>query len=179
MVRALPLCVVLMACTPDGGVPTDADAVDATGLVDSGLVGCGDAPPAITSLSVDPAVIADHRVITAMMLWDDADGALHRHRLRMWWDTTLDGEVDLTAPPAGELDSETSTGESTVPTTPCEVYGGFPALAAFRWADDAPVDQPVEVALVLEDADGLTSAPAVRATCVPSDLASNTCADGA
>lgn len=160
--RLLPL-FALFACTPketDTGEPPDL-VLDDTG--DS----CSTEPPVISSVTLTNAgmrAFEDGKYAALEIAIDatDVDSDLNLITAQLWWETPVDGTVDTSRAPDVEGDTILTRDE------PCRVERA--TYSFFVRITESSELQPAteyEVAGVLQDAAGLSSAPVIGSGWTP------------
>lgn len=152
--RILFALSLLTACSDDKDETGEAPPVDTIG--DTSVDCAGGTPPTISNLTLENtgmAVYEDDQEFPTLTIWADVaddDQDLHSYRYDVYYDATVDGEVE-----AGDDNDFNTTG--TLSNTDCGAPSGTVGLKIFLAGGGVEYNSLYEWGATVTDATGLVS----------------------
>jgi hypothetical protein len=147
------------ACSSTAGTKADS-------WQDSGVAVCTPGTrPEIDGLSIEEGEgTPDGPSMLVKITGSDADGDLHRYEIDLWFDGTLDGSVET------GTENHIAPGPVSLDVVACGASAISSEIEIILLGGDVlAFDTLYEFAVVLRDAEGLSSAPAITTAQTPSE----------
>ncbi|MSQ03043.1 MAG: hypothetical protein EXR71_14340 [Myxococcales bacterium] len=172
--RTLPvLCLLAFACVPEEKEEDSAGTLNPAEQETT----CSGTAPVVDDFSAaegEPIEDNDGGGLQASVLllvdYSDEDGDAHILRVDVWWDTVIDGTVDVSGSPNAATPPTALEDAGGTPVEECAGKGGTFGLSVGVTGDDLDYETEYDFGVVIYDASDTPSEPAFATGVTPAIL---------